>query len=400
MNLTTLKAQRVALAAEITAATTATEIDFAAVENLNTRAADLDAKIATLETAERIAAAQGTPGTPVAPEAPAAETRLSAGAQFVRSQQVADYAAKGYKGSSARVETDYTVRAIDAGDVTTDVIDALDQPRRRGLIPTLDRPLTAMDRADNQTTDAYNGSYVEEIVKPNKADFVAQGMRKPLQDFGWEEKPSQMKTVAAGAVITRQAYENPAQVAGLINGRLGYNLLEVMDSAYLQGTGLGAQPLGFFKVENRNKVVGAAGSASDGALMAIAIREGITECVVNGRLSPDTILLNEVDSARLDVARANGSTGTFVLTPNVQSGGVSTLWGKPIVTSQFVAEGTAGVGALKQGSTVWHKGGVSFYASDSHEGFFFENKIALLAETAVAIEWIRPQAQTEVTFSA
>lgn len=385
-------ARRTAASAELQTAMNSGDME--AVRTLTTEIDGLTSDINELEAAEqRIAAAQATPSAPAPQPNADTATRLSPGMQVARSKVF-----EGYDGHGAteRVRVQTATRAIDPTDVTTDVVSPLAPPRRQGLIPTLNRPLRVRDLFDNQYTDDYSGEYVQEIPKSNKAGWVAQGASKPLQDFAFETKPSTLRTVAAAAVLTRQALRSPARIAGTVNGRLAYNLDDAIDSALVAGNGT-SQPLGLLQLEGRNQIMSEVGALGDGAKTVIAVRKGLTQSKVKGKMTPDAILMSPVAWETVEITRAQGDTGNFILTPNLRDGdGNASLWGKPVVDTDSMPDEKVIVGAFKS-STVWQRDEVQYYASDSHEGFFLENKVVLLAETEIVPEYYRPSVYTEVT---
>lgn len=392
MNLTQMIARRAAAMTELQTAVNGGDMET--VRSLTAEIATLNTDIDSVETAQRAidSAAQTAPKAPVAPVATRA---LTPGEEVARSTQFTDF--NGH-GKSARVVVS-AERALDAADVSTGTVAPLERPRHSGLVANLPRPLRVRDLFDNQKTDSFSGEYVVEVPKTNKAGWVAEGNSKPLQDFEFETRTSTLKTVAAGAVLTRQAAASPARIAGTINGRLGYNLDEVIDVDLLTGDGIG-KPLGLYNLEGRNFHVAVAGTAADGAKIVVAIRKGMTKTLTNGKIPVDSIVMHPEDWETVELTRANGDTGTFILTPNLRDGdGNARLWGKTVIETSANPKGKVLLGAFRQ-STVWARGDIAYYMTDSHEGFFLENKLVLLAETEIAPEHYRPSVYTEVTLTA
>ena len=76
---------------------------------------------------------------------------------------------------------------------------------------------------------------------------------------------------------------------------------------------------------------------------------------------------------------------------------VGTLWGLPVVTSTFVPQGTALVGAFKTGATIYRRAGVSIRSTDSHASNFIANIVTVLAESRFALAVKQPNKFCTVT---
>ena len=84
--------------------------------------------------------------------------------------------------------------------------------------------------------------------------------------------------------------------------------------------------------------------------------------------------------------------GGILATPNV--------WGLNTVVSVAVPKGTAVVGALKQATTVYRKGGVRVESTNSDEGKFKTNVVTTRIEERIALAVRVPSAIVKVTLGA
>jgi HK97 family phage major capsid protein len=73
------------------------------------------------------------------------------------------------------------------------------------------------------------------------------------------------------------------------------------------------------------------------------------------------------------------------------------MWGKPVVPTTAMPASTALVGAFRQASQVFRKGGLTVEASNSHADFFQRNETAIRAEERLLLAVYRPGAFGTVT---
>jgi hypothetical protein len=104
-----------------------------------------------------------------------------------------------------------------------------------------------------------------------------------------------------------------------------------------------------------------------------AIRQAIAEVQVNGFPNANTVLLNPMDWALLDVSVMESAQTAPV--------GTNAFWGLRPVPVPDIPAGTAYVGDTQNAITVFEQGSAQSFMSDSHDDNFVRNVIVILAET-------------------
>lgn len=236
-----------------------------------------------------------------------------------------------------------------------------------------------LDAVNRETVS--NGN-VEWITWPGsypEAGEVAEGALKPEATFAPTENAAALKTVAHWKAITRQALEDIPRVAAIVEGTLRGGVLRKLEAntaaALNASTDIPTVPVG----------------TGDDAFLT-AIRVAIGEVQASGYAQPNAILLNPADFAQLDV----GVMGVTVAGPQRQS----SFWGVRAIAVGAIAEGTAYVGDLKTGLTLFERGSASVYMSDSHADYFLRNILVILAETRALPVVTEPLALQKVVTGA
>jgi HK97 family phage major capsid protein len=73
------------------------------------------------------------------------------------------------------------------------------------------------------------------------------------------------------------------------------------------------------------------------------------------------------------------------------------MWGKRVVSTTRLAEGTGLVGAFKGAALLSYRSALEISVSDSHSDYFIKNKLAVRAEIRVALSCFRPAAFATVS---
>jgi HK97 family phage major capsid protein len=133
-----------------------------------------------------------------------------------------------------------------------------------------------------------------------------------------------------------------------------------------------------------------------------AIEFALTKVRTIGYFEPDHIILHPNDWRDFKLTKdSNGqylAGGPFSGTYGV--GGYNmpdNMWGKPVVWTTAIAEGTALVGAFRLGAQVWNKMGLRLDSTNSDGDDFKYNRICLRAERRLTLSCYRPLAFCTVT---
>ena len=110
-------------------------------------------------------------------------------------------------------------------------------------------------------------------------------------------------------------------------------------------------------------------------------------------LEPDGIIMNPKDFWRVMLTKTTGSSssGQYIFADPHQATQPS-LWGKPVVITQAMAEGQFMVGAFRMAAAIWDRADATVEISREHSDFFVKNLCALLCEERLTLTVYRPEA--------
>lgn len=231
---------------------------------------------------------------------------------------------------------------------------------------------------------AHNANPYNDPNLPATAVVTSEGAPKPAAFVDFTKKSISIEKIAAFLPIADEMLEDEPQIASYINGRLAIFVRQA-EEAYLMAKLLAAPGLG-----------SADNSDVEGDNLFDAIAAGIMSVQIHGGLEPDALIINPVDFWTMSVLKATGGTGVY-FSGGPYAGPARNPWGLRTVVTQAVAAGSPIVGAFREASTLWRKGGLSVEASNSHADYFRKNLTALRAEERLGLAVYRPKAFAEVS---
>jgi HK97 family phage major capsid protein len=177
-----------------------------------------------------------------------------------------------------------------------------------------------------------------------------------------------------------------------IDARMAQGVLDKLEDEVLNGDGTAGHMLGILATPGLTPPVAAAA----GTPFAAAIAAQRAAIYTASRLRPDAVVMSPATWVTVSMETTTG--GGFLGGTSVMANGlVSQVAGLRVVESPHIADGTALLGAFKQGGQLWRKGGVTVQASNSHQDFFIKNMTAIRAEIRAALTVYRPAAFGTVT---
>ena len=234
-----------------------------------------------------------------------------------------------------------------------------------------------------------------------EGDFatVAQGGAKP-QFHSADPTPvtDALKKIAGWWDTADEMVEDLPFMVSEINGRGLYRLSMVEEAQLVNGAGTGSTVQGLLNrtgIQTETQAV-SPDSAQD------ALFRAITKVQTATGLSADGIIIHPTDYQKLRLSKdANGQYfGGGFFSGQYGNGGIVSqppLWGLQTVVTTAVAAGTAIVGAFKQATTVYRKGGVRVESTNSDLGKFTSNIITTRIEERALLAVRIPLAVVKVT---
>jgi HK97 family phage major capsid protein len=247
---------------------------------------------------------------------------------------------------------------------------------------------TVRDLFAQGTTTSNVIQYWEETTLTNNAAAVAEGGTKPESALDYTLRSNIVEKIATWLPVTREMLSDVPQIRSLIENRLRYMVAMEVDDQLINGDGTSPNISGILDRSGVQTTAAAAGDQLDAFMTAITLIQ------VNAFAEPDGIVIHPNDWA--DIATTRTADGIYILGNPTQMPDFR-IWGLPVRKTTTRTEGTALVGAFRTMAQVFEREDVTVTASTEHSDYFTHNKVAILAETRLALAVYRPSAFVTVT---
>ncbi|WIC89775.1 major capsid protein [Gordonia phage Sapo] len=231
--------------------------------------------------------------------------------------------------------------------------------------------------------------------------MVAEGTAKPQLSFGLPTWATDgIRKIAGWVKFTDEFLEDLAFLKTEVDERLLYLLALREEAQLLNGDGTGQNLLGLL---NRSGVQleESEGSADD----ADAVFRAVTKVSTGTELSADGLVIHPLDYQKFRLTKdGNGQYfgGGFFEGQYGNGGGLAAqppLWGLRTIVTPGVPVGHPLVGAFRQATTLYRKGGVRVDATNSHVDDFTNNLVTVRVEEKVGLAVRQPAGLVKVTLS-
>ena len=279
--------------------------------------------------------------------------------------------------------------------------------RLPGFQEILQRQLTLLDLIPTGSTSSNTIEYVKEKTFTNNAATVAEATvttgtsgRKPESVLAYEEVTVPVRTIAHWIPVTNAMLADAPQIRSIIENRLIYGLNQELEDQVLSGDGNAPNMTGIL-ASGLSTIGLAAGSTYGGQANAVdAAYAAMLICSVTGLARPNGFVFHPVDWAAVRLSRESAVTG------NVNPGGYlwgapsmsgpDTLWGRPVVMSLGMTEGTVLTGDFQLGCQLFDREQAAIKVGTIDDQFV-RNMQTILAELRAAFAVFRPTAFCRVT---
>lgn len=260
--------------------------------------------------------------------------------------------------------------------------------RQVGIVEVGLQRLTVRDLLAQGQTSQPTIRYIQETSHTNASTTVAEGAAKPEASFNLEEVDAPVRKIAAIAKITDETLADFPAVQSYIDNRLMFMVSQTEETQLLTGDGNSPNITGLLTAVTQAQAKG-----TDTAIDAIY--KGITKVRAVGFFEPDGIVVHPTDwqDIRLSKDDNNNYYGGGPFSPMLGDA----LWGKRVVVTTAITEGTALVGAFQLGAQIFDRQGMTVEMTNSNEDDFEKNLVTIRAEERLALAIYRPLAFCEVT---
>jgi HK97 family phage major capsid protein len=326
------------------------------------------------------------------------------GSEFVASDVYAEIKSTG-RGNSKPLEVkEITSLSTSAGALQDSyrdpevyrTIGGMRQLRIRDLIPTVPVSSGSVEIMRMASFDNQAGPQGT-VAGIGGGEFVA----KNQSDMTWELVTVPVRTIAHWVPASRQALSDAPMLQGLIDTELTYGLQLESDDQILNGDGTGQNLSGILNdsaINDVGELASGTAAADVPAAMIDHIRAAITECQKSEYYNINGVVLNPVDFATLETAKA--TDGHYILMPFAATAGqAQEIWRVPVIVSNAMPVSTFLLGDWRIGAKIYAREGVSVRVSESHADYFVKNGVAVLGEERYALAVSRPKAFTKGAFT-
>jgi len=263
--------------------------------------------------------------------------------------------------------------------------------RRDGLvsIPLEDRTVADLMLQGNVSGPAVE--YYEETTYTNAAATVVEAATKPESALAYTLRTDTVRKIAHWIPATSEALQDVPFLESQIRGRLAFGVQRIEEQQILVGDGIAPNIQG---ITNRSGVQTQAKGADP---TPDAIYKGMQKIRGAGGLGfaePTAVVIHPNDWTEIKLLRT--ADGIY-LWGNPSDEGPDRIWGLPVRQTTAMTEGTALVGAFRPYAEVLRREGINITLSTEHSTYFIENKVAILAESRLALAVYRPSAFAKVT---
>ena len=263
--------------------------------------------------------------------------------------------------------------------------DPVSMPRRPDVIM---RDLLTVMPIETGSVD-----YPKQSVRTNAAAPVAEGTAKPYSNYGWTRATAPVRTIAHLAKLTRQALDDAPRLQAEVDSEMRYGLALAEDSQILLGDGTGENLLGLYPQATAYSAPSGISIASPNKMDKL--RLAMLQASL-GLYPADAIVLHETDWT--DIELTKDSNGRYIFAnPTGIAGPV--LWGKRVVSTVSMAQGTFLVGAFKVAATLYDRLKPEVLISSENADDFEKNLLTMRCEERLALAVKRPAALIKGPFA-
>jgi HK97 family phage major capsid protein/HK97 family phage prohead protease len=301
----------------------------------------------------------------------------SLGQQFVESREYQNWL--GSKSmESSQFLSDVRLKAV----LTTTTGWPVENVRSPVMVPFATRQPMVADIIPHIETTQNAYVYMEETTYTNAAVEVLEGGLKPEAALALTQRTSPVRKIAAWLAATDEQLDDVIGMQAYIEQRLSFMVAQRLDQQIISGNGTAPNLLGILNVVGIQTQAKATDPTPD------AFAKAINKVRAVGQAEPNAIIIHPNDWVEVQTLR---TTDGIYIAGSPWDMGPGTLWGKPVIVTTAITEGTGLVGAFDQFSQIAERQRISVKVGYNADDFL-KNQKSIVGETRVAVVWYRPSA--------
>ena len=257
------------------------------------------------------------------------------------------------------------------------------------------RPMRIRDLIPTVPTSSNAVEVMRENVFTNNAEPQAGELAtKAKSEITYELLTYPVRTIAHYVHASKQVLSDAPMLQSLINGRLTYGLDLESDDQLLLGDGTGQNLTGVLVDSDISDIGEIANGTTDAELPAAMIdhiRSAVTTCQTFDYYNMNGLVMNPVDFATLETAKA--TDGHYILVPFAATNSQTTqIWRVPVVITNAMPVGQFLIGDWTMGAVVYDRESVSVAVAEQHGTNFIENAVTIRGEERYSLAIPLPKA--------
>ena len=239
------------------------------------------------------------------------------------------------------------------------------------------------------TTTQHSIKYMLETTYTNSTAGTSEGSLFPESALALTEELVPVVKIAGFLPVTDEQLADEMQSRDYLNSRLEFQLRATLDSQLINGNGTAPQLTGLANISG----ISTQAQQSGEAIMDTLLRAQ-TKVRTVGFCEPSANLMNPNDWMLIQLLKT--ADGLYIW-GHPATGGPSTMWGLPVITSTFITAGTAYVGDLVGNTMLFMRQGMEMETSNSHSDFFQRGQLAIRVLLRCALVCFRSAAICQCT---
>jgi HK97 family phage major capsid protein len=263
--------------------------------------------------------------------------------------------------------------------------------RQPGLVNMALEERMVSDLMLSGSIDRGTVEYYEETTVTNAAATVAEGDSKPESALAWTLRTETARKIAHWIPATKEALDDVSFLESQIRGRLAYGIRRIEETQLISGDGNAPNLRGILNRSGIQTQAKGTDPTPDAVYKAMQKVRGASG---SGFAEPTALVIHPNDWTDIKLLRT--ADGIY-LWGNPSDEGPDRIWGMQVRQTTGIAENTGLVGAFRPHAEVLRREGITITLSTEHASYFIENKVAILAESRLALAVYRPSAFCSVT---
>jgi HK97 family phage major capsid protein len=231
-------------------------------------------------------------------------------------------------------------------------------------------------------------TYMEETTFTNSAAAVAEGGTKPESALGFTERTENVRKIATWIPATSELLADVPMMESYIRGRLGFMIERTEEAQILSGNGTAPNISGILDRPTIQTQAKGSDPTPD------AVYKAMTKIRTIAFAEPTAAIFHPNDWQDIRLLRT--ADGIYIWGSPADAG-PERIWGLTVRQTTAMTENTALVGAFRPHAQIFRREGLTITISTEHSTYFVENKVAILAESRLALAVYRPTAFCTVT---